>query len=496
MKEHISIYWSRRDFRLRDNPALHHAVKTAHEKKGYVLPVFILEDYMCENNPAYQFGLPSRFALATFVPEFAEHFRSFITMRGKGAHSIITLLELLHEYDVHVHVNEDVYIDFYKQIKKIQKHTEYIHVYADRLTVSKDTKSGAGTHYSIFTPFKKAVWQEFVHTAPPPTTDTKTIHPVPESIIKKISQTIPTTKESFLQEMSLARHFLFGKTTYNIDDLVGAAPHYTFSYNNEKEALTYFRTYLKNGMDAYKDTRDTLDIDGTSRMSCALAWGLVSSRTLIAEMKHAFSDTFNNPFSTHSSTGAIHYISELIWREFYAYLLYHNPALMHTEFQTKFRGTIKWVHGTEAEKRFLAWIQGKTGYAVVDAAMMELAQTGWMHNRARMIVASVLTKNLGIDWRAGQEYFRAMLIDLDEASNNGGWQWGASVGADPKPIRIFNPYLQAERYDSQALYQKKWLPEDRFFFELPPLVPHKHAREDALTRYGLSEGIDGEARDY
>ena len=111
-----------------------------------------------------------------------------------------------------------------------------------------------------------------------------------------------------------------------------------------------------------------------------------------------------------------------------------------------------------------------------------------------MIVASILTKNLGVDWRWGQEYFRAMLIDLDEASNNGGWQWGASVGADPKPIRIFNPYLQAENYDKKNVYQNKWLSKEYFDANIPPIIEHKDAREQALKRYGLSK--DAGARDY
>ena len=161
-------------------------------------------------------------------------------------------------------------------------------------------------------------------------------------------------------------------------------------------------------------------------------------------MKAHYDESFENPLSSRNES-ARHYISELIWREFYGYLLYHYSHLMNTEFQEKFRGRTRWVPEAEARVRFLAWVKGKTGYAIVDAAMKQLAKSGWMHNRARMIVASVLTKNLGVDWRWGQEYFRAVLIDLDEASNNGGWQWGASVGADPKPIRIFNPYLQAKK---------------------------------------------------
>ncbi len=179
------------------------------------------------------------------------------------------------------------------------------------------------------------------------------------------------------------------------------------------------------------------------------------------------------------------FISELIWREFYKYLWFHRPELFSEPFQEK-RLSVSWVSGAEAHGRFVAWMTGRTGYPLVDAAMMQLARTGWMHNRARMVVSSVLTKNLGVDWRWGQEYFRAMLIDLDEASNNGGWQWGASVGADPKPIRIFNPYLQAETHDADGAYQKKWLDAEYLKNPPKPIVPHESARAEALERYGLS----------
>jgi deoxyribodipyrimidine photo-lyase len=187
--------------------------------------------------------------------------------------------------------------------------------------------------------------------------------------------------------------------------------------------------------------------------------------------------------------GALTYISELIWREFYRYLFIHNPSLMHIEFQERFRGRVEWVQNEVAYERFMYWIKGGTGYPIVDAAMHQIAETGWMHNRARMIVASILTKNLGVDWRWGQEYFRSALIDLDEASNNGGWQWGASVGADPKPIRIFNPELQASRHDASGEYVKRWLHGGQtpvLMSESIPIVEHTVAREEALRRYGLS----------
>jgi deoxyribodipyrimidine photo-lyase len=229
-------------------------------------------------------------------------------------------------------------------------------------------------------------------------------------------------------------------------------------------------------------------------MSLALAWGLVSSRTLVAMMQKHFGKSFDNPFSDRVSAGALIYISELVWREFYRYQLFRRPDLMDTEFQKKFQGTIKWVEHSEALVRFTAWIKGETGYPVVDAAMKQLAETGWMHNRSRMIVASILTKNLGVDWRWGMEYFRATLIDLDEASNCGGWQWGASVGADPKPIRIFNPELQAKNYDASGAYQDRWLGGASILRATSiPIVEHKQARADALRRYGLEKV---EPRDY
>jgi deoxyribodipyrimidine photo-lyase len=176
------------------------------------------------------------------------------------------------------------------------------------------------------------------------------------------------------------------------------------------------------------------------------------------------------------------YISELIWREFYKYILYHNPTVLNEEFQKRYKNKIEWRENKEALKFFKLWIQGKTGYDIVDASMRELANTGQMHNRSRMIVASILTKNLGIDWRWGQEYFRAILADLDEASNNGGWQWSASVGSDPKPIRIFNPYTQADNYDEYKEYRDKWLGKD---YKLEAIIEHKQARQEALIRYGL-----------
>lgn len=483
MKEHMVIYWSRRDFRLTDNQALSRATSFAKENKGYMLPIFVLEDYMRES----AFPSPQRHVIAHALPHFFDKFEHSLCVKGKGAASVEKLVKTFEKqgYMVKVFVNEDVYPDFYKQIKKLTTKGIDIQVYADRIRINKDVRTGAGNIYSIFTPFKNAVWADMVMREPFPAVDPKKI-PYAKVNTEQFTHTFECTTEALLKLFSKEHTVTIADVVYNIPEIAQQVQDLSGWYMSEESALKNFKMFLKEKSHDYKKERDFLSKEGTSKMSLALAWGFVSSGTLIALMKAHYGESFENPLSSRNESER-HYISELIWREFYGYLLYHYPQLMHTEFQEKFRGKIKWAPEGQARVRFLSWVKGETGYAIVDAAMKQLAKSGWMHNRARMIVASVLTKNLGVDWRWGQEYFRAMLIDLDEASNNGGWQWGASVGADPKPIRIFNPYLQTKNYDANGTYQKKYLSSEYLAHPPKPLVEHIDARQDALSRYGLSE---------
>jgi deoxyribodipyrimidine photo-lyase len=489
MKPILTIYWARRDLRLLDNPALSAAVASSKENAVPLLPLFVLEEYMVADNPIHQFGYPQRWFLARALPKFAANFTSFALVRGRAAEYIIKLHQ---KFTLTIFVNDDVYQDFYTQVQKLKKAGVNVVVCDDTLTVSKETRTGTGNLYSVFTPFKKMVWQQFV-TAPS--------LPVPdlEDVTFANVEELALESRVLIDENSISEQFLesrkvqVGAFVFDLDQYL-KKPDLSPWYVSEDEALTHFKTYCSSGqLDDYAGTRDSLERDAsgsgaTSKMSLALAWGLISPRTLVSTIKKHFDEAFDNPFSLRVSQGALTFISELIWREFYRYQLFHHPELMTTEFQERFRGTIDWVEIDIAKERFLAWVQGETGYSIVDAAMKQIAETGWMHNRARMIVASVLTKNLGVDWRWGQEYFRAALIDLDEASNNGGWQWGASVGADPKPIRIFNPELQAKNHDGSGGYQAKWLSGNGLLRpELLPIVEHKVAREEALKRYGLSK---------
>lgn len=516
IKEKLVIYWTRRDFRLSDNPALTEAVKQS-ENTSF-LPVFILEDYMIDATPKFQFGYPSRYFLSHAIEEFSKNFNMFLLITGKGAQTFINLQKKL-EMEVEIHVNEDIYEDFYKQIVKLKKHNIKVTVYKDQLTINKEVRTGTGNIYSIFTPFKKAVWREFM-TSPVLSKVRKEELDKLNYLNKDLLETLPhqvnISHKNIWSKFSKNRIFIVTdyKTGTNhridIDTHLDNLPKLDTWYFSEEEALKKVDHFVKSLLNKYKDNRDSLEQDAegtellsgkTSKLSLALTWGLVSARTIREKIQHRIDDdlldvNWLDKNLSEERTSVLSYLSELVWREFYKYLLFHNPRLMQTEFQEKFLYKIKWTEEKEAMKRFMAWIKGETGYKIVDAAMLQLAQTGWMHNRSRMIVASVLTKNLGVDWRWGQEYFRAMLIDLDEASNNGGWQWGASVGADPKPIRIFNPYLQAENYDKSNIYQKKWLGEERFFFDLQPIVDHKEARADALKRYGLDKINNDSVRDY
>ena len=497
MKSNLIIYWARRDLRLEDNSALFSAINRSRETGSMFAPIFILEDYMIEAKPDSQFGYPQRYLLSKAIPKFTKLFPYFHLIKGKAARSIIDLSQI---YNIEIFVNQDIYPDFDIQIKKIKEAGIKVSIFADRLSVGPDTRSQNGSLYTVFTPFKKSVWQEFLNITTLPRPDLENINYVKTPLLESWVYVNANTK-TIESLFNTKRELKILDTIYDLDQYFDI-PDLSNWYTSETEALDSFQNYLISGrLDNYSLNRNSLELDiidngQTSKMSLALAWGFVSARKLKSEITkylNLSSEELTVDNKTH--LGAITYISELIWREFYAYLLYHQPNLLNLEFQAQYRQTIDWVQGKIAQDRFVAWMTGQTGYNIVDASMKQLAQTGWMHNRSRMIVASVLSKNLGIDWRWGQEYFRASLIDLDEPSNNGGWQWGASVGADPKPIRIFNPYLQAENYDTKGLYQDKWLDTNYYNTVLEPIISHPQARQEAIIRYKQAKEIYLASRD-
>ena len=244
---------------------------------------------------------------------------------------------------------------------------------------------------------------------------------------------------------------------------------------------------------AYGSGRDGLGGDGVSRLSPYLHFGCVSARELEDRLG--------------GGTGSDAFRRQLCWRDFYAQVLADFPANARSEFQARYRATIRW---SRAQRKFEAWCDGRTGYPLVDAGMRQLRREGWMHNRARLVVGSFLTKDLGIDWRWGERWFMRLLIDGDEANNNGNWQWIASVGVDPQPAyrRIYNPARQQARFDPDGAYVRRYVPELRDVpaaylaepWTMPPdvqreagciigrhypepIVDHALARREALERF-------------
>ena len=252
----------------------------------------------------------------------------------------------------------------------------------------------------------------------------------------------------------------------------------------------------KGGVASYTARRNLPAAEGTSRLSQDLRFGLLSVRELYARVEEGRSKASGEEELASYKT----YQTELAWREFYMAILHYFPEVLRHEFNPDWRG-LPWMRGEEAEESFGKWCRGETGFPIVDAGMRQLAATGFMHNRVRMIVSMFLTKDLHIDWRMGEAFFMRSLVDGEIASNNGGWQWSAGTGADAAPyFRIQNPWTQTKTYDSDGIYVKRWVPElnetpvARLFLQPnpgeplaagypEPMVDHKTERETTLELF-------------
>jgi deoxyribodipyrimidine photo-lyase len=268
----------------------------------------------------------------------------------------------------------------------------------------------------------------------------------------------------------------------------------------EAAARGALERWLRADLDRYADRHDALSDPGTSVLSPYLRWGCLSARECEERAQR------------HGGAGAAAFIRQLAWRDFYAHQLLMNPKNVSQEFQERYRDRLRRADDAEA---LAAWKAGQTGFPLVDAGMRQLARSGWMHNRARLVVGSFLTKDLHIDWREGERHFARLLLDGEPAQNNGNWQWIASVGADPAPYfrRLFNPMLQQRKFDSDGHYVRTWVPElagvsDTKLAEPwtmsddeqaaagcvigtdypAPIVDHAHEREVAKQRYSAAAG--------
>jgi deoxyribodipyrimidine photo-lyase len=343
------------------------------------------------------------------------------------------------------------------------------------LTEPGEILTKTGTPYTVFTPFKR-VWFEYGIETPQDAPD----HiPVPADLR---SEPLPTLPEKLG---------------------VGYAEQSPRVHGSEAEGADWLGRFLDACAGAYDTERDFPAHEGTSRLSAYLRMGVVSPRRVFAAARERRAQ-LENP------AGIDTWLSELAWRDFYYQILWHFPHVQGHAFRPEY-DDLTWDNDDEL---FRAWCEGRTGYPIVDAAQRQMNRQAWMHNRARMISASFLTKDLLNDWRRGEAYFMQRLVDGDQASNNGGWQWAAGTGTDAQPFfRIFNPVAQGEKFDPDGEYVKTWVPElarvpAKYVhkpWELSPLeqeavgcvlgrdypkpvVDHKVQREKALRLYRRQEG--------
>ncbi len=428
MKESINLFWFRRDLRTNDNAGLFHALK---ERKN-VVPLFIFDSDILDRLESKE---DQRIAfIHAQVKELQNEFRSL------GSDFLIRLgipdkvfRNLTSEYTIEsVYCNHDYEpqaIERDHQIKKLleDKGAEFLtfkdQVIFDKSEVTKDD----GKPYTVFTPYMKK-WKAKINPF----------------YLKKypVENYFSNLKEIKFKDIPAMSDIGFIETGK------------TFVAGNIPERI------ISN----YNLTRDFPALNGTSRLSVHLRFGTVSIRELV-QRANKLNDTWLN---------------ELIWREFYMMILYHFPHVVGNAFKKDY-DKIEWSNN---EEHFHKWCEGKTGFPIVDAGMRELNETGFMHNRVRMITASFLTKHLLIDWRWGEAYFAKKLLDFELSSNNGGWQWSASSGCDAAPyFRIFNPWEQTKKFDPELKYIKKWIPEYDALNYIQPIVDHKWARERVLKTY-------------
>jgi len=456
----LALHIFRRDLRLEDNTALIAALK-ASEK---VLPCFIFDERQIENN-AYQSDNCIQF-MAHSLAELADNLQKknghLYFFYGKSEEIV---KKLLAHYPIKaVFFNRD-YTPFSKlrdqAIKKYcDQHEIDYHVYADALLHEPEqVLKSDGTPYTIFTPFFRKASTLSVAA--------------PE---KNTHSNYADQAISFEDKKTLAS--LLKKSNPNL-----------FVKGGRKEGLALLKNIkqLKN----YADIRNIPALAGTTKLSAHNKFGTISIRELYTTIVGDFGKSHT-------------LITEIHWRDFFTHIAFHYPQVFGHAFQKKF-ARLTWRHN---EKHFQAWCEGTTGFPIVDAGMRELNTTGYMHNRVRMIVASFLTKDLHIDWRLGEKYFAQKLIDYDPAVNNGNWQWAASTGCDAQPyFRIFNPWLQQQKFDPDCLYIKRWIPalarashqSIHQIYEMPlkhlsnyppPLVDHaiESAKAKIMYKNQLTEG--------
>ncbi|HEY3634779.1 MAG TPA: deoxyribodipyrimidine photo-lyase [Caldimonas sp.] len=482
-----ALVWFRRDLRVGDHAALYHALKAARR----VWCAFVYDRAILAPLPRadrrVEFIVECVDALAADLARLgARHGVTGVRLlvrHGEGADEIVDLAAALHVQAVYANHDDDPYaLARDARVRGaladlgVALHTSKDHVIFER----NELLTGSGKPYSVFTAYQ-AAWRakldDFFLKPYPVERHAASLAPAPTGV----DLGLPTLARLGFVKTNLAALKVHG----------GSAA-----------AEVLFADFLER-IDAYASARDYPAVKGPSYLGVHLRFGTISIRR-VAGAAHA-----RMAEAGRHGGGAETWLSELIWRDFYQQVLHHLPHVVGASCKPEF-DRVRFEHGRHADEAFDAWREGRTGYPLVDAAMAQINQTGWMHSRLRMLSASFLTKDLGIDWRRGEAYFAEHLIDYELASNNGGWQWAASTGCDAPPwFRIFDPVTQSRRFDPEGRFIRRYLPQlaglDDQQIHAPwelgpiglaaagvelgrdyprPIVDHAEAREKTLQRYG------------
>jgi deoxyribodipyrimidine photo-lyase len=425
----IAVFWFRRDLRLTDNAGLYHALKSGLP----VLPIFIFDTDILEK-------LENKYdARVEFIYNTIASIKAELNVLGSDIQIYHTtpynaFEELFKKYKIKaIYTNTDYEPSAIKRDAAIAKLAADNHVqfntFKDQVIFEKDEiLNETGKPYRVYTSYKNK-WLSKLSSAP--------IRTYPsEPLVDHFIKTLPVSMPPLIE-------LGFEKTNIAIPSIQTA----------------------RKTIQEYDKTRDFPYMEhGTSLLGIHFRFGTISIREKVLKAL---------------PLNAV-WLSELIWREFFMQILYHFPSVVTESFQAKFN-VLQW---RTSEEDFKKWCDGQTGYPIVDAGMRELNQTGHMHNRVRMVVASFLTKHLFIDWRWGEAYFAQKLLDYDASANNGNWQWAAGTGADAQPyFRIFNPIAQQQKFDPDFIYIKKWVPEFGTSSYIQPMIEHKTAVERAKKMF-------------
>lgn len=463
-----AIHWFRSDLRLRDNTALAAAASRADE----MALVFVLDDRLLSGS---RVGPPR----LRFLGDALEHLAGDLAKRGqrllhRRGDPVVEIPRLIAESGAALlSFNRDPGPYAQRRDSRIRAAAEKAGARVleckDRVVYeSAEVRTRTGQPFRVYTPFRRAWMARLRDEGPSPTGPIR----LPKPIRGLAAGRIP-----------------------KLADLGAAGDETEIPRAAEAAARGRLQRFLDGRIGDYVRQRDLPAVNGTSRLSPYLRLGLISPRTCVEAVLDV---TAEDP---RQADGAWKWLDQLIWREFYSAILEEHPHVLERPFRPEYQA-IRWDADRDL---FRAWCEGRTGYPFVDAAMRQLASEGWMHNRARMVVASFLTKDLLLDWRRGERFFMRRLVDGDPASNNGGWQWSASTGTDAQPyFRIFNPVAQGERFDPGGRYVRRFVPElrevpDRYVHQPwnaasppagypAPIVDHRHQRQLALARYQAARG--------